>query len=39
MLQELNETKAKRTQEIKDSYNKKSGEVRISFEAVRDAMR
>jgi hypothetical protein len=39
MLQELNETKTKRTQEIKDSYNKQAGEVRISYEAVRDAMR
>ena len=39
MLQDLNETKARRTQEIKDIYNKQSGEVRISFEAVRDAMR
>ena len=39
MLQELNEMKTKRTQEIKDSFNKQAGEVRISYEAVRDAMR
>ncbi len=36
---EMNDIKAKRTQEIKDNYNKQAGEVRIKFEAIRDAMR
>lgn len=35
----MKETKEKRTQEIKDKYNKECGEVRINFEAVRDGMR
>jgi hypothetical protein len=35
----MNELKQKRTQEIKESYNKKAGEIRINFEAIRDAMR
>ena len=39
MQSEMNETKTKRTQEIKDKYNKQSGEVRINFEGVRDGMR
>jgi len=39
MQAEMNETKARRTQEIKDKYNKQSADVRISYEAVRDGMR
>jgi hypothetical protein len=39
MQAEMNETKVKKTQEIKDKYNKQSGEIRINFEAVRDGMR
>jgi uncharacterized protein with von Willebrand factor type A (vWA) domain len=39
MQAEMNEIKAKRTQEIKDKYNKQAGEVRMKFEAIRDAMR
>jgi hypothetical protein len=33
----MNEKKAKRTQEIKDQYN--ATDIKISFEAIRDAMR